>query len=84
LKPPLQEPHFLINIEVRDHELDHFGVANNAMYLNYFEHAQHAFLASLGISLKKFLEGNYRAMISLIELEYVFPLHSCDIFSVKV
>ena len=71
-------------MEVRDHELDQFGVVNNAIYQNYFEHARHAFLASRGISLKRFLEGNYRPVISRMELEYVFPLQSGDIISVQV
>ena len=84
MKPPLQEPHFEINMEVRDHELDQFGVVNNAIYQNYFEHARHAFLASRRISIKNFLEGNYRPVISRMELEYVLPLQSGDIFSVQV
>ena len=71
-------------MEVRDHELDQFGVVNNAIYQNYFEHARHAFLASREISLKKIFAGNYRPVISRMELEYVMPLQSGDIFSVQV
>ena len=60
MKPPLREPHFEITMEVRDHELDRFGVVNNAVYQNYLEHARHTFLASRGISLTHLLEEKYR------------------------
>ena len=71
-------------MEVRDHELDRFGVVNNAVYQNYLEHARHAFLASRGISLTHLLEEKFRPVITRIELEYLFPLQSGDSFSVQL
>ena len=82
MKPPLREPHFEITMEVRDHELDRFGVVNNAVYQNYLEHARHAFLASRGISLTHLLEEKFRPVITRIDLEYLLPLQSGDSFSV--
>ena len=84
MKPPLREPHFEITMEVRDHELDRFGVVNNAVYQNYLEHARHAFLASRGISLTHLLEEKFRPVITRIDLEYLFPLQSGDSFSVQL
>ena len=84
MKPPLREPHFEITMEVRDHELDRFGVVNNAVYQNYLEHARHAFLASRGISLTHLLEKEFRPVIARIDLEYLLPLQSGDSFSVQL
>ena len=71
-------------MEVRDHELDRFGVVNNAVYQNYLEHARHAFLASRGISLTHLLEEKFRPVITRIDLEYLLPLQSGDSFSVQL
>ena len=71
-------------MEVRDHELDRFGVVNNAVYQNYLEHARHAFLASRGISLTHLLEEKFRPVVTRINLEYLLPLQSGDSFSVQL
>ena len=71
-------------MEVSDHELDRFGVVNNAVYQNYLEHARHAFLASRGISLTHLLEEKFRPVITRIDLEYLLPLQSGDSFSVQL
>ena len=71
-------------MEVRDHELDRFGVVNNAVYQNYLEHARHAFLASRGISLTHLLEEKFRPVITRIDLEYLLPLQCGDSFSVQL
>ena len=71
-------------MEVRDHELDRFGVVNNAVYQNYLEHARHAFLASRGISLTDLLGEKFRPVITRIDLEYLLPLQSEDSFSVQL
>ena len=84
MKPPLREPLFEITMEVRDHELDRFGVVNNAVYQNYLEHARHAFLASRGISLTHLLEEKFRPVVTRIDLEYLLPLQSGDSFSVQL
>ena len=71
-------------MEVRDHELDRFGVVNNAVYQNYLEHARHAFLASRGISLTHLLEEEFRPVVTRIDLEYLLPLQSGDSFSIHL
>ncbi|MFL2773119.1 MAG: acyl-CoA thioesterase [bacterium] len=71
-------------MEVCDHELDRFGVVNNAVYKNYLEHARHAFLASRGISLTNLLEEKFRPVVTRIDLEYLLPLQSGDSFSVQL
>ena len=71
-------------MEVRDHELDRFGVVNNAVYQNYLEHARHAFLASRGISLTHLLEEKFRPVVTRIDLEYLLPLQSGESLSVQL
>ena len=71
-------------MEVRDHELDRFGVVNNAVYQNYLEHARHAFLVSRGISLTHLLEEKFRPVITRIDLEYLLALQSGDTFSIQL
>ena len=71
-------------MEVRDHELDRFGVVNNAVYQNYLEHTRHAFLASRGISLTHLLKEKFRPVITRIDLVYLLPLQSGDSFSVQL
>ena len=71
-------------MEVRDHELDRFGVVNNAVYQNYLAPARHAFLASRGISLTHLLEEKFRPVVTRIDLEYLLPLQSGDSFSVQL
>ena len=45
-----QEPYiYTIALQVRNYECDMEGIVNNAVYLNYLEHARHQFLRSAGI-----------------------------------
>lgn len=47
---------FSISFKVRDYECDMQGIVNNAVYLNYLEHARHEFLESVGLSFKRLTE----------------------------
>lgn len=40
----MNEQPFKLDFEVRDYECDMEGIVNNAVYMNYLEHARHAFL----------------------------------------
>jgi acyl-CoA thioester hydrolase len=75
---------FSIAMEVRDYELDLQGIVNNGVYLNYFEHARHAFLKSRGLDFAKMHDEGIDAVVHHIELDYRDSLRSGDSFEVRL
>eukprot|EP00798_Chlamydomonas_sp_ICE-L_P008874 gene8874-3752_t len=67
---------------VRDYELDQFGVVNNAVYANYFQHAIHDGLERLGIDCDAYARANLGLAITDMRLSYKAPLRSKDRFRV--
>ena len=41
---------FIMDMEVRDYELDCEQIVNNARYLHYMEHTRHKFCSDAGLS----------------------------------
>ncbi|MEE2659055.1 MAG: acyl-CoA thioesterase [Candidatus Latescibacterota bacterium] len=64
--------------DVRDYECDLQGVVNNAVYLNYLEHARHSYLSSVGIDFSKLTASGYHLVVTRSELDYLKPLTSND------
>jgi acyl-CoA thioester hydrolase len=60
--------------EVRDYELDLQGIVNNSVYLNYFEHARHSYLRSLGIDFAELHARGLDAVVHRIEIDYLNSL----------
>jgi acyl-CoA thioester hydrolase len=58
-------------------------VVNNANYQHYLEHARHVFLVSKGISFARLHEEGLDLIVTRVEIDYKFPLRSCDRFTVK-
>jgi acyl-CoA thioester hydrolase len=71
-----------IELEVRDYECDMEGIVNNAVYLNYLEHARHAFLKHRGYTFGAFLQQGIQLVVIRIEADYLYPLRSGDSFYV--
>jgi acyl-CoA thioester hydrolase len=82
----MQEAEDLFSVEfaVRDYECDLQGVVNNANYQHYLEHARHELLISKGISFSKLHEEGLDLIVTKVEIEYKYPLRSCDRFIVTV
>jgi acyl-CoA thioester hydrolase len=82
----MQESGYLYSVElgVRDYECDIQGVVNNANYLHYLEHARHEYLISKEISFSKLHNEGTDLIITKVEIEYKYPLRSCDRFIVTV
>ncbi len=75
---------FRTDFTVRDYECDIQGVVNNANYQHYLEHTRHQFLVSKGISFYEFHQKGLDLIVTKIEIEYKYPLRSCDRFFVTM
>ena len=73
-----------IELEVRDYECDMSNIVNNAVYLNYLEHARHKFLKSRGIHYVDLAQRGIHLVVIRIEIDYVYPLRCGDEFFVGV
>lgn len=75
---------FRIDLKVRDYECDIEGIVNNAVYMNYLEHARHEFLLTLGIDFTYLAKNGLALVVTRAELDYKTPLKSGDSFWVGV
>jgi acyl-CoA thioester hydrolase len=78
----MNEQSFKLNFEVRDYECDMEGIVNNAVYMNYLEHARHAFLKYKGLDFATLTQKGIRLVVIRIEADYLYPLRSGDTFFV--
>ncbi len=75
---------FNIQLKVRDYECDIQGVVNNAVYLNYLEHARHEFLLAQGLDFHQLCREGVNLMVLRTEIDYKGSLRSGDEFVVDV
>lgn len=75
---------FNIELKVRDYECDIQGVVNNAVYLNYLEHARHEFLLAKGLDFHQLCQQGINLMVLRTEIDYKASLRSGDSFTVDV
>lgn len=78
------EPRYELAFEVRDYECDLQGIVNNAVYLNYLEHARHQFLKSEGIDFATLTEAGVYLVVLRTEIDYLHSLRSGNRFVVTV
>lgn len=74
---------FELELKVRDYECDMDHVVNNAVYLNYLEHARHEFLVELGIKFGELSKQGISLVVTRIEADFRASLTSGDSFSVR-
>jgi acyl-CoA thioester hydrolase len=72
-----------LELKVRDYECDMDHVVNNAVYLNYLEHARHEFLMSLGIKFGELSRQGVSLVVTRIEADFRASLTSGDTFLVR-
>ena len=71
---------FIMDMEVRDYELDCEQIVNNANYLHYMEHTRHKFCADAGLSFIEMHKRGIDAVVRKIEIEYKASLRGGDSF----
>lgn len=73
---------FSLHLQVRDYELDQYGVVNNAVYSQYLEHARHEFLIAMGLDAAQVARSGRSLALSEIRIAYRISLRSRDAFTV--
>jgi len=73
---------FKVELEVRDYECDIEGIVNNAVYMNYLEHARHLFLRNKGFDFAELTRKGIYLVVIRIEADFLYPLRGGDKFYV--
>ena len=71
---------FIMDMEVRDYELDCEQIVNNARYLHYMEHTRNKFCSDAGLSFIEMHNKGIDAVVRKIEVEYKTSLRGGDTF----
>lgn len=72
---------FVMEMEVRDYELDCEQIVNNANYLHYMEHTRHKFCQAAGMPFFEMHRQGIDAVVRRVEIEYLSPLRSMEKFT---
>ena len=75
-------PKHKLEMTVRDYECDLQGIVNNAVYLNYLEHARHTYLLEQNIDFAKLHTEGIDLVVHRIEIDYKQSLASGETFIV--
>ena len=70
-------------LKVRDYECDMDHVVNNAVYLNYLEHARHEFLLAQGLQFGELSKAGVSLVVTRIEADFKASLTSGDSFVIR-
>jgi len=65
---------FSVEFKIRDYECDQQGIVNNAVYLNYLQHARHEYGLSTGLDWLELGRRGIDLVIRRAELDYFRPL----------
>ena len=71
-------------VEVRTYELDAYNHVNNAVYLNYLEHARMDFLKAIGFDYNGLCAEGYMLYVSHIDIRYKFSARLYERLAIEV
>lgn len=71
LHPPQDRPVSRSVVEVRSYELDAFGHANHAVFLNYLEFARFEALANVGFPFAEIFRRGWGIYVVRVEVDYL-------------
>ena len=71
---------FILEMEVRDYELDCEQIVNNANYLHYMEHTRHKFCQDAGFPFYEMHRSGLDVVVRRVEIEYISSLRSMEKF----
>ena len=71
----------ILELEVRDYECDYQGIVNNAVYLNYLEHARHCAIKAY-LNVPQLSQQGIDLVITEVQLGYRRPLRPHDRFTI--
>lgn len=71
---------YVLEMVVRDYELDAEQIVNNANYLHYMEHTRHSFCSEAGLSFAEMRMRGLDPVVRKVEIEYFNSLRSGDHF----
>lgn len=74
---------YVCTIDVRGYEMDSYGHVNNAVYLNYFEHARWQLLAEEGMTLDTFNGWKRWPVVAGVEVQYLRPVKMGEKLTIK-
>lgn len=80
LKDKKKHYSFIMDMEVRDYELDCEQIVNNANYLHYMEHTRHKFCSDAGLSFVDMHNMGLDVVVRKVVLEYKNSLRGNERF----
>jgi acyl-CoA thioester hydrolase len=75
LHPPSDRPVSTSVVEVRSYELDSFGHANHAVFLNWLEHGRFDALQKAGFPYRDILARGWGIYVVRVEVDYLREVH---------
>lgn len=83
LQPPNDRPVSNSVVEVRSYELDAFGHANHAVFLNYLEFARFEALRNVGFPFHEILGRGWGIYVVRVEVDYLKEARLGDRLSIR-
>ncbi len=79
----MDNPHFTLEMSVRDYECDYGSVVNNSCYLNYFEHARSQYALSKGFNPVQLAKEGIVMVVAHIDIKFIKSLVANDPFVIE-